>query len=125
MNIKPLMVPLLIAVFAVGTVWYLTHPQAQSYGAQIDNQVATLAIADLDASRVGQQVAIEGTIDQECPHSGCWAVIKDGTGTIRIDTKQGGFALPLHREGSHVRIIGQVTQTDAGDLEISAESASL
>ena len=125
MNIKPIVVPLLLAVVAVSATWYLTHPGAKTYGTPVGAELATVAIGDLDASRVGQQVAIEGTIDQECPTSGCWAVIKDDTGVIRIDTERGGFSLPLHREGSRVRIVGTVTKTDAGNVEISAETASL
>lgn len=53
----------------------------------------------------------EGPALQQCPHSGCWAVIDDGTGQIRIDTQKGGFALPLKREGSQIHVVGKLEQT--------------
>jgi hypothetical protein len=73
----------------------------------------------------GRTVQIEGTIAEECPHTGCWAVIQDDTGRIRIDTNKGGFALPLNREGSKIRVVGTLEVKENGDLEISASSAEL
>ncbi len=124
MNIKPLVTPLIVAVLVVGAVWFLARKPAEQLG-NTDGGAAVVAIGEINPELVGQTVAIEGTIEQECPHSGCWAVIKDATGSIRIDTQKGGFALPLHREGSHVRVVGAVVLTEGGDVEISAESAEL
>lgn len=125
MNIKPLIVPLLVVILVVGLAWYLARPQGEVYGSKGVEAVSTVPIGELGEAHVGQRVAIEGTIKQECPHSGCWAVIADASGEVRIDTQQGGFALPLRREGSSVRIIGKVVEKENGDLEISAESAVL
>jgi uncharacterized protein YdeI (BOF family) len=125
MNIKPLAVPVIVIVLAVGAGIYLTRKPVEQFGAGDTAQVQTIAIADISSNQVGKRVAIEGTIDQECPHSGCWAVIKDASGQIRIDTQAGGFALPLRREGSRIRIVGTVMLTEGGSVEISAESAEL
>lgn len=125
MKIKSLSIPLIALVLIAGTAWYLARPQAESLGAEPAGDAQTVSIGDLSEAQVGQTVAIEGTIDQECPHSGCWAVIDDGTGQIRIDTQKGGFALPLKREGSQIRVVGELESTDGGDLQISAESAEL
>jgi len=125
MNIKPLAVPVIVIVLAVGAGIYLTRKPVEQFGANDIGQVPTIAIADITSDQVGERVSIEGTIDQECPHSGCWAVIKDASGQIRIDTQAGGFALPLHREGSHIRVTGTVMLTEGGSVEITAESAQL
>ena len=125
MNFKPLAVPVVVAVLLAGAVAYLARPQKELFGTPPAAQVATVAIADITPERLGQTVAIEGTIVQECPHTGCWAIIRDASGRIRIDTQAGGFALPLRREGSRVRVVGEVRQTESGDLEISAHSAEL
>jgi RecJ-like exonuclease len=125
MNIKPLLVPLIVVVFVAGMVWYLARPQAEAYGQPGGESAGTVPIGELGHSHVGRRVAIEGTIKRECPSTGCWAVIEDDTGQVRIDTQEGGFALPLHREGSKVRVVGKVTEKGNGDVEISAESAEL
>ena len=125
MNIKPFVVPAVVAVLVVGAVVFLTRKPVEKFGDGDLGQVQTLAIGDITQDQVGERVAISGTITKECPHSGCWALIKDDSGEIRIDTKAGGFALPLHREGSRVRIAGTIMLTEGGDVEISAETAEL
>ncbi len=125
MNIKPVIVPLIIVFVLAAGIWYLTRPQAKSYGGGATEHATLVSIADIGAAHVGKQVAIEGVIAKECPHSGCWAVIQDPSGQIRIDTKPGGFALPLHREGAKVRVVGTVVQKQNGDFEIAAQSADL
>jgi len=111
-------------------IWYLARPQVESYGvtgveATSAEAVAHLDIGQIDQSHVGQRVAFGGTITKECPHTGCWAIVQDASGQIRIDTNDGGFALPLRREGSKVQVVGKVIQKENGDLEIAAESAEL
>ena len=135
MKAKLIVVPVVIVVLLAVMIWYIARPQVESYGgvsakstAAAPTAVATAAqvnIGDIEPSHVGQRVAFEGTIVKECPHSGCWAIVEDSSGQIRIDTKPGGFTLPLRREGSNVRIVGQVIEKENGDLEIAAESAEL
>ena len=133
MKAKLIVVPVVIVVLLAAMIWYLARPQEESYGGSdvasphhmqgSAPQVDIVDIADIEPSHIGQQVAIAGTITKECPHTGCWAIIEDATGQIRIDTKAGGFALPLRREGSKVQIVGQVIEKENGDLEIAAQSA--
>lgn len=47
----------------------------------------------------GAPVIVEGEIIEKCPVAGCWFVLRDSTGTVRVDTKQAGFVVvdvPLH-----------------------------
>ena len=135
MKVKLIVVPVIVVTLLAGGIWYLTRPQVESYGgASPESTVAEttatenpaqLKIGEIGPSHVGHQVTIEGRIVKECPHTGCWAVIEDATGQIRIDTNPGGFALPLRREGSKVRVVGQVIEKENGDLEIAADSAEL
>jgi uncharacterized protein YdeI (BOF family) len=124
MTIKPLIVPLIVVAAIAAAGWYVLRPQAETFG-RYSTDADVVSIGDLNETHVGHTVAIEGTIVTECPHSGCWAVIEDSTGQIRIDTNKGGFALPLRREGSTIRVIGELEQTDSGDLLLSAEGAQL
>jgi len=130
MRAKAIVVPVLVVGLLAAMIWYLARPQVESYGvtsveSTSAEAVTQLDIGQIDQSHVGQRVAFEGTITKECPHSGCWAIVKDVSGQIRIDTNDGGFALPLRREGSKVEVVGKVIQKENGDLEIAAESAEL
>jgi RecJ-like exonuclease len=102
------------------------RPEKQTLGGSPASEtLQTTNIGTLNQDMAGQTVQIEGTIAEECPHTGCWAVIQDDTGRIRIDTNKGGFALPLNREGSKIRVVGTLEVKENGDLEISASSAEL
>jgi len=121
--------PIIMVVLLVVGVWYVMQPQKRPLGSQgAGQQVAstqTAPIGSLSAEHEGQTVRIEGTIIKECPHSGCWAVVKDDTGEVRIDTNKGGFALPLNREGARITVVGDVELKLNGDLQINALSAEL
>ena len=135
MKAKLIVVPVVIVVLLAVMIWYLARPRVESYGSTSPETTvvkttatattAQLKIGEIGPTHIGHQVAIEGTITKECPHTGCWAVIEDSSGQIRIDTNPGGFALPLRREGSNVRVVGKVIEKENGDLEIAAESAEL
>ena len=121
-----LIVPILIAVAVAAGAWYVLRPQKQTLGSRpAEGTLETTDIGSLKQDAAGQTVQIEGTIAEECPHTGCWAIVQDGTGKIRIDTQKGGFALPLKREGSRIRVVGTLEVKENGDLEISATSAEL
>lgn len=47
----------------------------------------------------GKPTLIAGTMVEKCPISGCWFKMTDGTGLIKVDTKNAGFVVmnvPLH-----------------------------
>jgi len=122
-----LIVPILIVAAVAAGAWYVLRPKAQTLGSQasVAESTQVVDIGTLTEEMVGQTVRIEGTIAKECPHTGCWAVVRDETGEIRIDTQKGGFALPLKREGSRIKVVGTLEVKENGDLEISATSAEL
>ena len=121
-----LIAPILIVVAVAAGAWYVLRPQTQTLGSPTAGAtLETTEIGGLKQDSAGQTVQIEGTIAKECPHTGCWAVVRDETGEIRIDTQEGGFALPLKREGSRIKVVGTLEVKENGDLEISATSAEL
>jgi RecJ-like exonuclease len=121
-----LTVPIVVVVIVGAGAWYALRPQKQTLGGSPASEaLQTTNIGTLNQDMAGRTVQIEGTIAEECPHTGCWAVIQDDTGRIRIDTNKGGFALPLNREGSKIRVVGTLEVKENGDLEISASSAEL
>lgn len=48
----------------------------------------------------GTPILVKGELIEKCPVSGCWFVIKDEKGTVKVDTKAASFVVvdvPLHR----------------------------
>lgn len=125
MKIKTLIAPLAALALAIGVGYYLFKPEAAALGTHPGGNVEHFRIGDLSEAHAGQIVQIEGTIKRQCPTTGCWAVIDDGTGEIRIDTRKGGFALPLRREGATIRVVGEVELAPNRVPEISAAWAEL
>jgi uncharacterized protein YdeI (BOF family) len=50
-----------------------------------------IAIRDLKSS--GAPVMIRGVMVEKCPVAGCWFIVRDRTGTIKVDTKGAGFVV--------------------------------
>jgi len=56
----------------------------------------------------GKPVTLRGEMTEKCPVAGCWFMLKDKTGIVRVDTKASGFVVsevPLH---STVTVTGTV-----------------
>jgi uncharacterized protein YdeI (BOF family) len=45
---------------------------------------------------------------EKCPVAGCWFVLRDQTGTIRVDTKNGGFVVVDVPLKTTVVVAGQI-----------------
>jgi len=46
-------------------------------------------------------VSLKGTMVEKCPMAGCWFMLRDKTGVIKVDTKAAGFVVsevPLNTE---------------------------
>ncbi|HEV2472802.1 MAG TPA: hypothetical protein VGS41_09070, partial [Chthonomonadales bacterium] len=58
-------------------------------------------VSALKTRRSGGAVLVSGEMIEKCPIAGCWFMLKDHTGVLRVDTKAAGFVvadLPLHTE---------------------------
>src|SRR5438874_5846422 len=51
------------------------------------------AIGSLPQAAPRSQVVVSGTMIEKCPVAGCWFVLRDGTGQVRVDTKAAGFVV--------------------------------
>ena len=54
-------------------------------------------------------VVVRGEMIEKCPVAGCWFVLKDKTGVVKVDTKAAGFVVtdvPLH---SKLTVSGTLT----------------
>jgi hypothetical protein len=63
----------------------------------------------LTAQPTAAPIVVEGEMIEKCPVAGCWFILKDKTGVVRVDTKSAGFVVsevPLH---SHLTVAGTLT----------------
>jgi uncharacterized protein YdeI (BOF family) len=56
-----------------------------------DGDVGT--IATVRASRESSPATLRGVMVEKCPVAGCWFMLRDDTGTIKVDTKDAGFVV--------------------------------
>ncbi|HOF89489.1 MAG TPA: hypothetical protein PLZ36_15515 [Armatimonadota bacterium] len=116
---------IIIAVVGLG-IWYAFGGETKSghFGAGVGATV--VRIGDITANPdayLNTEVTIEGELTRECPSSGCWWYIKDGTGEMRADSLAAGFNLPPNQVGKRFLTAGTVIRTEGGELEISATGA--
>ena len=82
--------------------------EPHTLGAVIAN-VPVLAVRAAAQQKAAQPVVVEGEMIEKCPVAGCWFVLKDRTGVVRVDTKAAGFVVtdvPLHMR---LTVAGTVT----------------
>ena len=60
---------------------------------------ANSTVKGIVAASSGKPVTLRGEMTEKCPVAGCWFMLKDKTGIVRVDTKASGFVVsdvPLH-----------------------------
>lgn len=50
-------------------------------------------VAVRDLKDTGKPVVLQGTMVEKCPVAGCWFMLRDKTGVIKVDTKGAGFVV--------------------------------
>jgi uncharacterized protein YdeI (BOF family) len=61
--------------------------------------VVTATVQELAKAPAAKQVTLRGEMIAKCPVAGCWFILRDKSGTVRVDTKAAGFVVsevPLH-----------------------------
>ncbi|MCC7438008.1 MAG: DUF4920 domain-containing protein [Armatimonadetes bacterium] len=69
----------------------------RAFGAPITLDPATavaVSTAMQDTAKFGQTVLVRGTITDVCMKKGCWLVVTDNAGTMRVTFKDYGFFVP-------------------------------
>src|SRR5688572_6706028 len=77
------------------------------------------SISAARTARDGSSLVLAGEMVEKCPVAGCWFDMRDGSGTIRVDTKNAGFVVldvPLH---ARITVAGRV-KTSGGDPRLEA-----
>src|SRR5690242_15277026 len=96
----------------------LIMPAAALFGCQSEmrhtlgaafTDTGVVAIQTLAASARPKSVVVQGEMIEKCPVAGCWFVLKDRSGVVRVDTKGAGFVVsevPVHAK---LTVAGTVT----------------
>lgn len=89
-------------------------------GETVDGDVPLVCSQCLADEKVGQTVAVEGEIVQQCPASGCWFRMKDDVGEVFVDLAPAKLRLLEKREGQHVKVTGRVVKV-GGQFRLDAQ----
>src|SRR5258705_737680 len=64
---------------------------SKSLGSVVDGP--PVSIASAQRTSVESRIVLRGQLMEKCPVAGCWFTLRDGTGTIKVDTKSAGFVV--------------------------------
>jgi uncharacterized protein YdeI (BOF family) len=79
-------------------------------------------VARLASAPTNGTVTVRGTMIEKCPTAGCWFMLQDGTGRVRIDLKASGFVVTDLPTGGTVSVTGRLRR-DADEPVVVASGA--
>ncbi len=90
-------------------------------------QPATIETAPLQAAtfladpsaHVDQKILVEGRVADVCQKAGCWMVLAEGDKSIRVLTRDHGFAVAKDSTGQTARIEGMVRAKEIKPEEVA------
>jgi uncharacterized protein YdeI (BOF family) len=94
----------LMPALGVFALWGCAHASGSVLGKD-PGDGAPRAIRDL---KPNDQALLTGTMIEKCPTAGCWFMLKDSTGVVRVDTKSAGFTVTDVAVNSKVTVRGAV-----------------
>ena len=77
------------------------------------------SILAINAGDAPRKLALQGTIIDKCPQAGCWFHLDDGTGVIKVDTKDAGFVVTEIPLNTKVKVAG-LLQQEGDEVELRA-----
>jgi len=101
-----------------------------NYGAEATIETAPIKASDFladPATHVDKTILVEGTVADVCQKKGCWMVLAEGDKSIRVLTKDHGFAVAMDSTGQTCRIEGVVKAKEIKADEVAhfeSESAN-
>jgi uncharacterized protein YdeI (BOF family) len=77
-------------------------------------QGTPLSVAKLSDAETDGPFLLEGTMTKKCPVAGCWFVLTDKTGTIKVDLKNSEFVVVDVPLNAHIAVAGRLSTNDTG-----------
>lgn len=91
-----------------------------SLGEPVKGNVPLACSQCMTNDKVGETLAIEGKIVQQCPASGCWFRMKDDGGEVFVDLAPAKLRLTEKREGQQAKVTGRVVK-HGGQFRLEAQ----
>lgn len=88
--------------------------QAPSSGENPREAVRTVVAARSLAT--GRRVVLHATAIEKCPISGCWFIVRDAPGPIKVDTKAAGFTVAEMPLQTSIVVAGRVARNGSETL---------
>lgn len=117
------MKPRRAALLALALAALLSPTACRRAGSDVLGTAPTAApapVATALALPVRQPVTVSGVMVEKCPVAGCWFVLKDGSGTVKVDTKSAGFVVVDVPVGTRMTVGGRLDR-DGTQPVIAAE----
>lgn len=76
-------------------------------------------VAAVRTARDGSPVVVSGRMVEKCPVAGCWFDVRDGSGAIRVDTKNAGFVVLDVPLNAPITVAGRI-RSSGGEPQIEA-----
>ena len=83
---------------------------------------AVSTLVTVSSARPGAPITVKGTMVEKCPVAGCWFMLRDKSGVIRVDTKNAGFVVLDVPLNTPVKVSG--TLKTSGEWMIAATGMS-
>ncbi|MBI2826041.1 MAG: hypothetical protein HYX69_15255 [Planctomycetia bacterium] len=98
----------------------LSAAAPSSLGKPVQGDVSTICAGCMSDEKLGETVAIEGEVVQQCPATGCWFRMKDDAGEVFVDLAPAKLRLTEAREGQHAKVSGRVMK-QSGQFRLEAQ----
>jgi uncharacterized protein YdeI (BOF family) len=98
--------PAFIGFIAVALLIGCTERAERTLGTAFDGTPISIAAARI--TNAATRVVLRGTMTEKCPVAGCWFILRDESGLIKVDTKNAGFAVVDVPLRSSLLVAGQV-----------------
>ncbi len=124
MKTKNKILLMLLSLTIAFTTYGCNKKESEKYGQPISNRNTTeiKKVLTAPANFSGKDITIEGKIVRECM-SGCWFDVKGNGGTIYVDIKPSGLAIP-QKVGEEVLVEGKVALRD-GQLTLIGKGVEI
>ena len=81
---------------------------ARAGGTVLGADPGTAAETRVKDLRPASEATVAGVMYEKCPAAGCWFMLRDKSGVIRVDTKAAGFTVTDVPVNSEVTVRGKV-----------------
>jgi uncharacterized protein YdeI (BOF family) len=100
-------------VFVVALLTGCLKHSPRTLGTEFDGN--SVPVANARRLDPGSRVIVQGIMTEKCPEAGCWFMLRDETGVIRVDTKDAGFVVVDVPLQVSVTVAGRMEKNGGGD----------